>query len=290
MRRIVFKCKCDCGNIAFVKSENLRRGSTKSCGCLRKEVYDEKLCNLAGQRFGRLTALERADDYIDKNGEHFTMWKCECDCGVIKNIRAKSLKRGETKSCGCLVKEAAKIRGYEQGLKSRKYNKYDMSGKYGIGYTTNCNKDGVNYFYFDKEDFDKIKGYCWHFNGGGYLATNGHKGELHRALMHRCLFPISSDYVIDHINHKPYDNRKCNLRVCTHAQNCRNKKVVGVYFDKNRNRYEAYITVNKKRHHIGWYKNFDDAIKARKEAEEKYFGEYSFSNSNKEIINNEVSN
>ena len=165
-----------------------------------------------------------------------------------------------------------------------------MSGKYGIGYTTNCNKDGVNYFYFDKEDFDKIKGYYWYFNGNGYLATNGRKGELHRALMHRCLFPISSDYVIDHMNHKPYDNRKCNLRVCTQAQNSRNKKVVGVYFDKNRNRYESYITVNKKRHHIGWYKNFDDAIKARKQAEDKYYGEYSFSNSNKEIIDNEVSN
>lgn len=41
-RRIVYKCKCDCGNISYVIGKNLRNGTTKSCGCLRRESYNIK--------------------------------------------------------------------------------------------------------------------------------------------------------------------------------------------------------------------------------------------------------
>lgn len=42
-RSIIYKCKCDCGNIAYVKSTNLIKGYTKSCGCLQKKKASE--CN-----------------------------------------------------------------------------------------------------------------------------------------------------------------------------------------------------------------------------------------------------
>lgn len=41
-RRIVYKCKCDCGNVSYVIGKNLRNGTTKSCGCLRHESYNTK--------------------------------------------------------------------------------------------------------------------------------------------------------------------------------------------------------------------------------------------------------
>lgn len=73
--------------------------------------------NLAGQRFGRWTVIERAPDSITQKGYHNIMWKCVCDCGTEKNVRGKILTNGQSKSCGCLQKEmlssrASKHRGF----------------------------------------------------------------------------------------------------------------------------------------------------------------------------------
>lgn len=57
--------------------------------------------NLMGRTFGKLTVYEVAQP---RNGK--TMWKCKCSCGNIVIVDASSLKRGLTKSCGCLLKEA----------------------------------------------------------------------------------------------------------------------------------------------------------------------------------------
>ena len=55
---------------------------------------------LDGARFGRLVVLERA-----VTDDKATFYKCACDCGETKNVRAVSLRNGDTKSCGCLRKE-----------------------------------------------------------------------------------------------------------------------------------------------------------------------------------------
>lgn len=49
--------------------------------------------DLTGQRFGKLTVLERADDYISPSGHKMTRWLCKCDCGNQKIINSGSLKR-----------------------------------------------------------------------------------------------------------------------------------------------------------------------------------------------------
>jgi hypothetical protein len=54
-----------------------------------------------GQRFGRLTVIERCEK--DKFGNY--TWRCICDCGNKTMVRASYLKSGTTKSCGCLKKE-----------------------------------------------------------------------------------------------------------------------------------------------------------------------------------------
>lgn len=61
-----------------------------------------KLDDLTGQKFGKLTVIERSEDKIDKNGNRFVMWKCICDCGKETLAYACSLRNGSTKSCGCL--------------------------------------------------------------------------------------------------------------------------------------------------------------------------------------------
>ena len=52
--RRTWKCQCDCGNICYVTTENLKRGDTPSCGCITKENARKKLNNLTGQKFGHL--------------------------------------------------------------------------------------------------------------------------------------------------------------------------------------------------------------------------------------------
>lgn len=58
-----------------------------------------RFIDLTGQRFGRWTVLRYAGSH---NG---AFWECRCDCGTIRNIRASCLRRGESKSCGCLSAE-----------------------------------------------------------------------------------------------------------------------------------------------------------------------------------------
>jgi hypothetical protein len=73
--------------------------------------------DLTGQKFGRLTVLEKSKT-INKRAT----WLCKCDCGNTKIIKAKYLRNGDTKSCGCLNKEKC-IKMYKKAaIKNRKYH------------------------------------------------------------------------------------------------------------------------------------------------------------------------
>lgn len=76
-----------------------------------------KIKDLTGQKFGRLTVIERAEDYISPNGKKTPQWKCKCECGNVKIVVGNILKRGLTQSCGCLQKEIAKNLCLKHGLK-----------------------------------------------------------------------------------------------------------------------------------------------------------------------------
>lgn len=91
--KIVWRCRCDCGNETFVTAKDLKSGNTKSCGCLKYQIKD-----LTGQRFGRLTVVEKTDNTYQNN----TIWHCVCDCGNEIDVIGRSLTSGNTKSCGCL--------------------------------------------------------------------------------------------------------------------------------------------------------------------------------------------
>lgn len=90
-------CQCECGNSTIVSGDNLRRNHTLSCGCLQKESAQARVINLIGQRFGKLTVIERADT-INRQ----LYWWCQCDCGKIIRVCGNSLKQGKTKTCGCV--------------------------------------------------------------------------------------------------------------------------------------------------------------------------------------------
>ena len=98
---VYWLCRCNCGNskLISVGGYALRKGITRSCGCLQKERAREiKLIDLTNQRFGNLIALER-DDSKQQDGK--TYWKCKCDCGNIVYVQTAMLNNGNTSSCGC---------------------------------------------------------------------------------------------------------------------------------------------------------------------------------------------
>jgi hypothetical protein len=67
-----------------------------------------KKIDRAGLRYGRLLVLREANPRINPgNGELRTQWLCRCDCGVEKTVAGSSLVNGQTRSCGCLAREAA---------------------------------------------------------------------------------------------------------------------------------------------------------------------------------------
>lgn len=78
-----------------------------------------KFEDITGQRFGRLVAVERLG--LDRTRQH-SVWLCECDCGNFKAISVRSLKRGETVSCGCFAREqSAKRAAKRTGEKNYAY-------------------------------------------------------------------------------------------------------------------------------------------------------------------------
>lgn len=88
-------CLCDCGNIKVIPGMNLRGGFTRSCGCFRA-------IDLTGQRFGRLTVVERVENASYRK----VQWLCLCECGNSTVVIAAHLRNGNTLSCGCLRRQS----------------------------------------------------------------------------------------------------------------------------------------------------------------------------------------
>lgn len=103
---LAYKCQCICGKIIIKQNVRLlAKAFSGHCGCKRNEniikgVLKLKQENLTGKQFGKLTVLNLSEPIKGK-----TIWKCKCECGSIIDVRANSLKRGNTKSCNCLQKE-----------------------------------------------------------------------------------------------------------------------------------------------------------------------------------------
>ena len=68
-----------------------------------------QLKDISGQVFGRLTALEATQE---RSG-HQVKWRCVCSCGTYKTVSSLSLRRGTTKSCGCIKRERMSCRGVD---------------------------------------------------------------------------------------------------------------------------------------------------------------------------------
>jgi len=223
--------------------------------------------DLTGMKIGELTILE----YSHTDDKRYAHWVAECSCEKKTRliVHGSEIRRKKHPSCGCVNT-------------LRKGNEYDLSGEYGIGYASNTG----NEFYFDLEDYDKIKEHTWSERPDGYIA-NRHTADK---LLHHFVRPdisVSRYYYVDHINYKKNDCRKKNLRKVTASQSNMNRPrqtnnstgCAGVTYDKRRDRYYVRINVGGESIHLGQTNDYSEAVRLREEGETKYFGEYSYKNS-----------
>ena len=108
---VIWLCQCKCGNLKEATSGDLNAGRVTSCGCYNKEKASLYFEDMTGQRFGKLTVLEKTDK---RTSNRSVIWKCKCDCGNLCEVPRDSLIKG-TKSCGCLQKEVASQIGKKFG-------------------------------------------------------------------------------------------------------------------------------------------------------------------------------
>lgn len=233
----------------------------------------------------KIVVIKQIDDYINPaSGQHIARWqyRCTCENGTVSEANGTDIKTGRVKSCGCIAiaknSERLNANRDKYASKHRKSNVYDLTGEYGIGWTANTNKE----FYFDLDDYNLIKDYCWSefVDRKGYSSLQARQhGDGNTIIRMHWLFGYKG---YDHIDRNPFNNQRNNLRPATYRENRQNSSMrtdntsgfIGVYFDKRDSRWVSSICVNYKRIHLYSGSSKIDAIKARLQAEAKYFGEF----------------
>lgn len=142
---------------------------------------------------------------------------------------------------------------------------------------------------FDEQDRAVVESIDWNISSNlqhRYVQKNqrGSDGKSHCIRLHRLIMGAPDGLVVDHINGDSLDNRRVNLRVCTHAENMRNRKIhknnrsgfKGVYFDPGcpKRPWRAEIKVAKQRKRLGFYSTPEEAHRAYVLAAKELHGEF----------------
>lgn len=145
----------------------------------------------------------------------------------------------------------------------------------------------------DDEDYGFLNQWKWYAykNGGSFYArrTDYSTGKRKGVLMHRLIAQASDSSVfVDHKDGNGINNQRLNIRVCTKAENSRNRGhqknsasgVKGVVWDAKRKKWVAYIKLNGKSKNIGGFDDISQAEAAYHGAAKQLFGEYAWNSLN----------
>lgn len=142
----------------------------------------------------------------------------------------------------------------------------------------------------DKEDLGLILNKYVNLMNNGYISVRENKTNIG---LHRILMKAKSSDIVDHINGIRSDNRKCNLRILDNSKNGINRSRHknnhsghrGVFWNDKipTPKWMAYITVNWKRKHLGFFERYEDAVLARLKAEKRYYNGFTPSDDRYEL-------
>lgn len=133
----------------------------------------------------------------------------------------------------------------------------------------------------DDADYEWLSRWKWHYQGNGYAWRNLLVDGKNRSIaMHRAITECPAGVCVDHINHDPLDNRRCNLRIATQGENRQNERPIrggtsvfkGVVFTMNR--WSARIGSGSARTYLGRFLTQRDAAAAYNAAALALYGEY----------------
>ena len=157
-KRVMYVCKCFCGNYFLASGKNIKNGTTKSCDCLRnKRVIEANISrtdDIIGKTFGLLTVTEFSH-FGKKNDKHsVSFYKCKCSCGRECIKQATYLRCGDTKSCGLCGMNSVGEAEIANILDKKKV-------KYSAQWTfKDCLSEKGFYLYFDFAIFKEDKLFC----------------------------------------------------------------------------------------------------------------------------------
>lgn len=256
--------------------------------CKRISEMTPNLINdRTGRKSGMLTAIAPTDGR-SQSGE--ILWLYECECGNRIRRSPYRVENGLCYSCGC-VRRKFKAESGNRTDPNKVEFKDDIAtlitnGKYNVE------------FIIDAEDYDKIKEYRWYYGKkSGYIIAKARKDEMIRSsksgrkykpniYLHRLLCPTDKPQV-DHIDGNKRNNRKENLRPCSHTQNFGNQKkrktyagkptkfqYKGVYREGKNKMWKARVDKNGECYKLGPFETELQAVLAYNKKAKELFGEF----------------
>ena len=296
---MVWNCTCDCGGAIQLDTRTLQRGTVRDCGCETKVKPGQK--DLTGQRFGRLVCLEPSPH---RNKQGGTQWLCQCDCGKQCLAATHQLLCGYKKSCGCLSHPPLKdYVGKRFGMLTvlEYAGKWDSMHRWRClcdcgnetivgqtllqsGRTKSCGCNGSP----PMEDLTgKVFGKLtvlelaeWK-NGTSYWHCRcecGNETKVRYAYLisgHTKSCGCLQNSIIK-INMKFVDGTSVTLLEKAGKRLLKNNSsgYNGVYLNRRTQKWTAQIGFKGKNYNLGSFSRIEDAVDARKKAEDRIYGEF----------------
>jgi hypothetical protein len=138
----------------------------------------------------------------------------------------------------------------------------------------------------DAEDYEELSKHKWHTNKSHKSEYAARKPGRKHISMHRLLLNAPPGLLVDHRDGNGLNNRKSNLRLCTHQENTYNQRprrggtsrFKGVYWHKTEKKYTARIRKNGKRYSLGYFHDEIEAAVAYGIKAMEFFGEFAYLN------------
>ena len=239
----IWLCRCDCGNRQKVIESNLTHGVITHCGCRRRGRKRE---DIAGTRFGRLTA--KTYEFDDKRRN--ACWLFHCECGTEKILPYNQVKWCGVRSCGCIRRECMEKLN-KKDISNRRFGRLlaicpteERAGSGSVVWECRCDCGNTAFYSVNELNTGNVRSCGCLYRD---TRTDGTKNR--------------NDFI---------DNTNISILVAAKKPRADNTSgVTGVYLNKD-NKWIAYLSYKKKRYYLGTFNEKNDAVKARRRAEETF--------------------
>lgn len=250
---VQWECVCECGKTVVYPSYELSIGRHSSCGCSK-----DKLDVSVGESFGRLTTLYPHTTYSKKRKRKSIYWVCECECKNKIVLRESQIKKRMRMSCGCSKKRHKESHG------SNRTPEYVAW----IGMIERCyNVNHPSYAYYGARGVEVCN--RWLNSYENFLEDMGRRPEPEYSLDR---IDVNCNYEPNNCRWADKTTQSRNQRVSkANTSGFRGVNKSSRKYADNIPRWQVRISTDKGRLNLGTFKDFEEAVQVRKDAELKYW-------------------